>query len=373
MKTHIPQLDGVRGIAILLVLLCHMGAIVRDTSIAPYLEFGWVGVDLFFVLSGFLITRILVGTRDKSGYWWRFYSRRGLRIWPLYYAFLFVNAGLIVASSHVGFLERIIHSSANLRAHPLSIATPWVLYLVLAQNFYPATLFSFKDFTSITWSLCIEEHFYVVWPLLVRRLSIPRLRVILVLLLLLSPIARLVAFLSFHGGNYDVYYQMVNRVTPFHLDGLIAGCLLALSWNPLEPRRYARVFVALFLGGGIVSAVLLRFVNHGIAFSFVFSCLAALFAGLVGLALMGWQLRFFSNSILRYIGTISYGLYLIHPTVFLIFQSHSIYSKLGITNNLAVVELVAAAIAIACSFALATLSWRYFESPILRLKDRLTS
>ena len=372
-NAHIPQLDGIRGVAIIMVMFCHMGAIVRDTAIAPYLEFGWIGVDLFFVLSGFLITRILVSGRNKSGYWWRFYSRRGLRIWPLYYIYLLLNGGLIAAASHVAVLQRVMATSANLGTHPLTIATPLALYVVLAQNFYPATLFSYKDFSSITWSLCIEEHFYLVWPLLVRKLSIAKLRVILLVLLLLSPMARLVAYLSLHGKNYEFYYQMVSRVTPFHMDGLIAGSLLALIWRDLEPGRYSRLFLPLFLGGGVASIILLHFPNNGVAFSFVFSGLAAMFVGLVGLTLMGWQRRLFSTPFLRFTGTISYGLYLIHPSIFLVFQSHTIYSKLGLQNHLHKSETIAAVTAIACSAVIATLSWKYFESPLLRLKDRWTA
>lgn len=372
-NAHIPQLDGIRGAAIILVMLCHMGAIVRDTAIAPYLEFGWIGVDLFFVLSGFLITRILVGSRSKSGYWWRFYSRRGLRIWPLYYAFLLLNGGMIIAVHHIGFLQRLMDSSANLQTHPFSIQTPLILYVVLAQNFYPASLFSAKDFTSITWSLCIEEHFYLVWPLLVRRMSLARLQVILAVLLLLSPISRLLVNVVFHAKGYDFCYQMITRVTPFHLDGLVAGCLLALFWSDLAPRRYSWLFVALFLGGGMTSIILLRFVSNGVAFSFVFSSLAAMFVGLVGLTLGGWQQRLFSSPFLRFTGTISYGLYLIHPSIFFVFQSHTIYTRLGIQNHLYVAEAISAVVAMTSSVMIATLSWRYFESPLLRLKARLTS
>ena len=96
---HIPALDGVRGVAIALVMMLHAGAILRDLPIAAYLQWGWMGVDLFFVLSGYLITALLIREHDLRGHIdvRSFYVRRALRIWPIY--FLVVAAGLAWSDS----------------------------------------------------------------------------------------------------------------------------------------------------------------------------------------------------------------------------------------------------------------------------------
>jgi len=366
---HVPALDGVRGLAILLVLLVHITEIVRDLPIARYLSFGWIGVDLFFVLSGFLITRILLDTQSDAGYFRRFYIRRGLRIWPLYYVFLVCMLLLV----HVLAKPAFSGSSAGGEHFKFALVSPVYLYLFFAQNLNPHSLFCFKDsMLSVTWSLCIEEHFYLAWPICVRIFSRRTLFRILIAILAISPFLRLAVAYFDRNQPYSVWYQTVYRATPFHIDSITAGCLLCLVWSGIRKNaRNIYWFVALF-GIGLLSSVLCFLTQENkVIFAFCFTAVTAMFAGLVGMTLMGRFSRLFTHPYLRYLGKISFGLYLIHPTVFLLFQSHRLFERIGMANHLALAECVAAVLATGLSLYISHLSWKFFESRVLALKARL--
>jgi peptidoglycan/LPS O-acetylase OafA/YrhL len=252
---HLPALDGIRGIAILMVLLTHLGAILRDVRIIRYFEFGWIGVDLFFVLSGFLITRILLETRTDPQYYRRFYIRRGLRIWPLYYAYLLVMVVLVHA------LRRMYaHSPGNFGSGgPPVITGPLWMYLFFLQNLRPASLLSSKLSMSITWSLCIEEHFYLVWPVFVRNFAIRTLKYGLLAVLVLSPLMRLGAIFLLRDDGYSVWLRTVGVLTPFHLDAALYR-LLSLGSNsdhllPCATAARGHFFVLLFSVGTYVCRI----------------------------------------------------------------------------------------------------------------------
>ncbi len=363
-QRHLPALDGVRGIAILLVLLTHLGAILRDTWIGQYLDFGWIGVDLFFVLSGFLITRILLGTASGPNYYRRFYIRRGLRIWPVYYVYV----GVML------LLMRVLESYPH--TFPVSTVSPIWFFLLFIQNLNPASLFCFRDsLFSVTWSLCIEEHFYLVWPAWVRKLSRRALLALLWAVIALSPLLRLAASWWLRRASYSEWYQTITRFTPFHLDAISAGCILGLLWagrqDSSTPSRIARWFPACFIAGlaGTILCFLLQ--SHASVLSFCFSALALMFAGFVGLALDGRFQSILLNAPLRYVGKISYGLYLIHPSIFLFLQSHHLLEHLGWNRHPALVETIAAVAAVTLSLGIAALSWEFYEKRVLQLKSRL--
>ena len=220
---RIPALDGLRGIAILLVLLMHAGfpGIAVDSSVsAPLLHgylwvalLGWCGVDVFFVLSGFLITGILVRARGSPHYFRDFYARRALRIFPLYYAVL-------------ALLFVVLPRPA--------VAAPdeaWTSLLYL-QNWLYGTRGAFSDpARTITWSLAIEEQFYLLWPALVLWTS-PRGLQRLCVATIVGAIALRAALLL--GGAEHVYF-----LTPCRLDALAAGALLAVV--PLPTPRFGQL------------------------------------------------------------------------------------------------------------------------------------
>ena len=148
---HIPALDGLRGIAILLVLAFHTELL---PTLKPLARDGWAGVDLFFVLSGFLITRILLKSRNSPRYFTNFYARRILRIWPVYFGILL----FVFASERY----RLLGDSAT--------SWWWISLATFTQNFYIGAYGwnALPDWLGPTWSLGIEEQFYLIWPLLVK-------------------------------------------------------------------------------------------------------------------------------------------------------------------------------------------------------------
>lgn len=367
---HLPALDGIRGVAILLVLLFHLGSILRSSPfLSRILNVGWIGVDLFFVLSGFLITRILLSTREDARYYSRFYIRRGLRIWPLYFAYVLVFYLGLHFVGQIHAVQQFAATSNWLREYPLRLSRPLIVYLLFVQN-----LVGFGDMLGVTWSLCIEEHFYLAWPVLVRKLSFSLLKRLLWVAFLLSPVLRLgyYFFAKLEGIPFGAMYTVIYHATPFHLDSIVAGCLLGLYWVECKDVMRLRLrFWILFLTGMVASSVVLwPAARDTILCCFSFTALSVMFAGVTGLALLGWNRRVLVNPALRYCGKISYGFYLIHAPIVNVFQSHPILHKIFRFHSLFLMEIAGALSATVLSFAVAIVSWNFFEKPILGLKDK---
>ena len=333
---RVPQLDAVRGIAVLVVLF-HNTDKERVFGVLSHL--GWMGVDLFFVLSGLLITGVLLDTKGKEGYFRNFYARRCLRIWPLYYAvllFMFVVVPLVRPSeAHQVFDSR---------------AMPWWSYLVFIQNFLVPSITNATGPLGVTWSLAVEEQFYLVWPLLVYFCSTERLRKVAIVVVCLSPLLRL--FLAARG--IDIYANTFCR-----LDGLMAGALLAMFVRSSAKKfdTYVPVaWCALLLG------LPLAIVAEGYhARWIVFSLAALAFTSFVYLALFAqqrWVRLILTNRFLVYSGLISYGIYLLEKIPADMAKSlHLRWHPLAI--------FLAASVATYC---LATLSWFFMEKPCMGLK-----
>src|SRR5206468_10157147 len=223
MQQKIPQLDGIRGVAILVVIIHNSGKFPR------LFANGWMGVDLFFVLSGFLITGILLDTKESEGYFKNFYIRRCLRIWPLYYSLLvlmFVLVPLLRPSeAHIVFEK----------------SSPWWAYPLFLQNFLIPISTNAAGPLAITWSLAIEEQFYLVWAVVVRYCSSGQVGRIAIAVICLSPALRF--YLSLH--HVHLYTNVFSR-----LDGLMAGSLLALAVRSEEflPSRFVKLaWISLFI------------------------------------------------------------------------------------------------------------------------------
>src|SRR5437762_3573688 len=173
MQTRLPQLDAIRGVAILMVIFHNQTPKYPSLHLQHIFANGWMGVDLFFVLSGFLITGILIDTKQSEGYFRNFYARRCLRIWPLYYAlivFMFVVVPVLRPSEAHTVFEK---------------SSPWWGYPLFLQNFLIKIPTNATGPLAVTWSLAIEEQFYLVWPLIVGYGSVAQVRRLAILVICL--------------------------------------------------------------------------------------------------------------------------------------------------------------------------------------------
>lgn len=308
---HLPSLDGVRGIAILLVLLLHLGVMIPTTPVEHFvyrvISAGWIGVDLFFVLSGALITGILLDSKGSSTYYKDFYIRRALRILPLYYL-------ILVISFYV--LPFIAHPKAVNFAR---VAGDEVWYWLFLTNFRMAAAGGPQHgIMDVTWSLAIEEQFYLVWPLLVNRFNKAQLASISLVLFAFAFLTRTVL------QALDVSPFAIYVLTPARIDGLCAGAIVAILirsdvfctkvLDKLADRLMLAAAVAL---GLIISS------SNGLPWdgrwvqSFGYSIIALLFASfLLKIYVNTGSAKYYMGGLrskpLVLFGVLSYSLYLIH-------------------------------------------------------------
>ena len=371
----IPSLDGLRGIAILLVMLHHFTHFEQTTGfdgpIGGVLAFFWMGVDLFFVLSGFLITGILLDTRDSKRYFTTFYARRTLRIFPLYYLVLFL--ALVVAPQFPA-VDAVLSGQVDVPPDEQVGVSQWPYWLYWT-NISIAQRGWVHGWVDIAWSLAIEEQFYLVWPLVVW-LCPPRLVALLCAVIVVAePIARIYA----RSIDYPVLWTYV--LTWYRLDGLAIGALVALAYRrgflPLLDRWVPGVVIACV--AGLIACAILgghtwwwnrRMQQYG--YSLIAVAAGAMLVSAINRPADSVWPRMLSAGWLRAFGKYSYCLYLIHlPVMRVVLEyvfSPSEYETLGIPRWIAQVLFYGAAAAPA--FALAWLSWRLFEAPILSLKAR---
>jgi peptidoglycan/LPS O-acetylase OafA/YrhL len=353
LPSYIPELQGLRGLAVLSVVFYHCHPRLEGTWVHYASLWGWAGVNLFFVLSGYLITSILLEAREKPRYFRNFYGRRALRIWPVYALVLIVV--YLNAPWFIGPTITVAIKSA-----------PWLAYIFFVQNLFHLAL---PPAVGPTWSLAIEEQYYFLWAPLVRFLHRPwMLASVLAAALVGSPLLRLANF-----------HWMTLTHTLIHLDGIALGSLLALGLYTIRLSR--RVWLWLGLGGVVLGIWATATVAGGTAF--LDSALAVAFAGAVLAAIASTTAATCDGSSslgrtgshnpltaalrrgpLAFYGRISYGLYMIHIPVFIFFGWFDLrMDRYGIPGNLAVV-----AFRLAASTASAAALWYGFESQILKLK-----
>lgn len=336
---YLPELDGVRGLAILWVVLYHCNPRLVGTWIHYATLWGWSGVILFFSLSGFLITSILLTTRDKPKYFHNFHARRALRIWPLYILLLvtvYLNAPWFIGPTVTEAIK----------------SAPWLAYLFLVQNLFHLVL---PPSIGPTWALCIEEQYYFFWAPLVKWLRRPwMLAVPLLCALAVCPWLR-------HGHHA----WLTPTHTLIHLDGIALGSLVALAMHTLNLSR--RAWLGIGLGGLIAGIWAAATIAGGTAY--LDSALAVGYTGGIVMLIASAGARNPINALLRsgplaFYGRISYGLYMCHISVFIYFGWFDLrMDPYGTAGNVAVVLF-----RLAASTAVATALWYGFEKQILKLK-----
>lgn len=363
---HIPALDGIRAIAIIVVAFSHFRTVFGQE--APYhdrvfsdllfrfFEFGWFGVDLFFALSGFLITGILLDSVDRADYFGRFYWRRFLRIFPVYYAFLFCMLGVL---AHL------------MRPNPWPGLNAWwyIGYLVNWKPDHGST----DRLIGHAWSLAVEEQFYLFWPAVVLWLPRKTLGRVCLGLAALALILRVWLVLI----NADI--EAIVRITPTRMDPLVLGSLMALVLR--EPDAYVELLrwrkhimavcaavvvgIIAFTRGANYDSVPMHTVGMtALAVFFAFTILEA------ARLKQGTLRKLLTNSSLRNIGKYSYTMYLIHIPLHRILYVPVKNALAGKPDGM-VWTVNALYLIVIClvTYGIASLSWHKFERRILSFKD----
>jgi peptidoglycan/LPS O-acetylase OafA/YrhL len=345
---RIPELDGLRGLAALTVVLFHL-----YITVVP---FGWAAVDLFFVLSGFLITGIVLDQVERPSFLRNFYARRSLRIWPIYYLTLVI---LLIATA------------VTWRC--------WVTYAFYLQNtsFYLMGVDELKGkvfapewpMLNHAWSLAVEEQFYLIWPGLIVLTGRNRVRSLAILALAGSVAAR--------WAGYP-HTLLISRCDGLALGALLAAVLHVPGASP-DTRRKAVIRPLLRIALAIVGLLSIRLgwewwtgrIQLPLGFRMEDSAAEVLAASLLAFIVVAWvvlesghrRLAWLRWKPLRALGTISYGLYLYHVPVL-----HSVDAV--IPRSMPGFRAVEGLLTLSFTIGIAALSWRLIEQPLLRLKGR---
>lgn len=326
---HIPQLDGIRAIAIGGVLLTHLWGYPAGHWLNGFAQAGWIGVDLFFALSGFLITGILRDTQNDTGHFKNFYARRTLRIFPLYYALLVLT---IVVLPH---FKEIPAAAAH---------SGWMYWAYLGNV---ASTDGWKWFPlDITWSLSVEEQFYLIWPALIYRLSNKRVLQLCLGLMVAMPLVRWALY-------EPLGWRWLTMV--FRADAFAGGAALAVLMRMGVDMKWTKWLTLMWIPLLIFapSGLLLRENEAVCTLGYTLTSLAS-----VGLISLAMQTSVFKAKPLTYVGRISYGVYIYHPLCLVAFS-------LLVTTPGSWVQLVAVS---ALTIVVATGSFYLYESPFLKLK-----
>jgi peptidoglycan/LPS O-acetylase OafA/YrhL len=356
-RGHIPALDGIRGLAILLVTIYRFAGTHEDGSaprwLLPVLEFGTHGVDLFFVLSGFLITGILFDAKGESHYFRNFYARRTLRIFPLYYGTL---ALVLVGLPLLGLGTAWLTATGDISS------LWWYGSNVMMSASGEWTFGGLNHF----WSLCVEEHFYLVWPLVIFACSRTTAMRVCIAAFLASAGGRVLWMLA--GGN-GVAAEVF---TLFRLDALCAGAFIALAARGPDGLTkmipWARgVLVATGLLLLPLIALRMRLLTVPTT---LYACFFAAFIVLaVASAKQGWLSFLGKSKLLLWLGKYSYGMYVYQNLLLVGFASFFTAGTLANLTGSAVIGRIGFILVMSLlTAAIAWVSWHAFEKRWLAWK-----
>ena len=333
---------------------------------------GWVGVDLFFVLSGFLITSILYDAKGPAlAFFKNFYARRALRIFPVYYAmlvFLFFVLPWVIPGEEA--------ASAKLRENPFWL---W-FYLVNIQLYVDLTsLVGTSHLVGHLWSLAVEEHYYLVWPLIVFLFG-RRSLIAITAVLVVAAVA--VRFAMIANGDAGV---QVFEFSPARMDALAIGSAIALLVRSQQGRAFLSAMVWPVTGAALVALVALFIYTDGLpvfdptVVRIGLSLLAIFFGGVVAAVVLAPPASTLSRILswrpLTWLGKYSYAIYVIHSPVVRILVRHTNFaSDISSWAGFQLPGIIAAGlVALAITLTLSLLSWRLIETPYLNLRSRFSS
>jgi peptidoglycan/LPS O-acetylase OafA/YrhL len=356
---RVSELDGLRGIAILMVLFFHYTPASGPLfPLAHIFQAGWSGVDLFFVLSGYLITGILLDTVAKPHYYRNFIVRRSLRIFPLYYACLVLYCVLTFLPSPIRWKDFLGPGGAA-----------WYLpYLgnvkAFLQNAWPGAAV-----LTPLWSLQVEEQYYFSFPLVVWAANRKTLARILAASIVASLALRIALTLTMPNNKMGTYLLMPSRMDALAMGGLLAIArresphLLKSRWIP----RLTGIAVLAFL---VICIFFSEAPWSGPMRTIGYTAIDLAFTGVVAMMLTGrpaWFVAFCRRRFLVWLGVISYGLYLLHIPALMV-ADHWLVPWFKLAPRGSAEMLITMPLAIGAT----SLSWLLFESRVLRLKDRFT-
>jgi peptidoglycan/LPS O-acetylase OafA/YrhL len=362
-----PEIDGVRGIAILLVVVWHYIACTVQpgtpfTGVVPYLALTWSGVDLFFVLSGFLIGGILMDNREAKNFFFVFYIRRACRIIPLYAVWLLIFFALVRVATPVGDLAVLI-------ANPL----PLWSYATFTQNIMMPVTGSFgSTWLAVTWSLAVEEQFYLVLPLVIRYASPRIIPWICIACILCAPLLRLLFTFFIPNGAFAAYVLL-----PCRADSLMLGVISA--WMIRQPRILSLLaanilalycLLAILIVGSAVMTVRANPLFGAGWLSLGYTWIALMYACFLLIAVTEKQgvIKMITTlpPLVR-LGLIAYGVYILHLAVLAIVHWAIFRQVPRIVDAPDIVVTIAALI---LTVALARLSLRTLENPFVNWGHR---
>ena len=363
---HYPAIDGLRGFAVLLVIWFHASIFAHEVNPAAYTGFlrfyynftvlGSTGVDLFFILSGFLITGILIDTAYEKGIFKNFYIRRALRIFPLYYLCLALFTVVCLASGKDIFSDM-----------------SWLTHLFYLQNW--SVLYNFDSYMYLnhTWSLAVEEQFYLLWPFLFLAVYKRSMKMTIVMCLVLILSSGILRSVFYHQDFQKLSYS----ATICRLDGLILGALLAVLCK--NYKAYMRKHIDVFLYCMVVTSLVVVVMAissadynafHGLLISLGLVVCNIFYACLLVCIFLGGMrsgiCALFRNKYLQGIGRVSYGVYIVHVPVMIVIGYYMVSYEMTYWWN-HILLLIGGSVV---SVILALLSYKFFESPILRLKSK---
>jgi peptidoglycan/LPS O-acetylase OafA/YrhL len=361
---RVEQLDGIRGLAIAISLAVHSaplfvaGVVITRTIYAVncLIMTGWLGVDIFFVLSGYLITGIILEDRTKPDFWTTFYTRRGFRILPAFAA-VFIAA---ILAAYFFFPE--IPLSARFLLPPIFFLGNWT---VLTNTEFPLL--------PQIWSLAIEEQFYFLWPQAAKRLSPVAIFKLAISLVIVCELSR-IGLAMIHFDSWALY-----KITPTRIDGLAIGATLAAGMTLPAVHRFLASYwrrIAL-LAACVLTVAFVLLPGHLtphlpssqiVAIPAAVVLTAMLIYGSIESSLPNLLYQFFTNPVMTYLGRRSYALYLIQFPIAIEVRESRVHGYLAELQSGVVINILLILSVLAASLILAEISWRLIEAPAQSLR-----